>query len=78
MAVELAPKGRLDLKRKIAELDRVRKQMKLDIVRMRRQPGLGTEEELADTVNSLVLLEDELRELTRRYEEGTSPLDSRD
>jgi hypothetical protein len=78
MAVELSPKSRSDLKRKIAELNRVRTQMRLDIIRMRRQPGPDTEEEFADTENSLVLLEEELRELIRRYEEGMSPQDSRD
>ena len=78
MAVEVSPKSRSDLKRKIAELNRVRTQMKLDIMKMRREPGPDTEEEFADTDNSLVLLEEELRELVRQYEDGTSPLDSRD
>ena len=58
------------MKRKIAELDRVRKQMRLDIVRVQIQPGHGSEEELADIENSLVLLEDELSELIRQWEEG--------
>jgi hypothetical protein len=66
----LTPKNCLDLKRKIAELERVRTQMKLEFVRIRVQPGQITEEELADTENSLILLEDELNELIRRYEEG--------
>ena len=66
----LTPKNCLDLKRKIAELERVRTQMKLEFVRIRVQPGQVTEEELADTENSLILLEDELNELIRRYEEG--------
>jgi hypothetical protein len=70
MAVKLSPKSCLDLKRKIAELERVRTQMKLEMVRIRVQPGQCTEEDLADTVNSLVLLEDELGELIRQYEEG--------
>lgn len=60
----------LDLKRKIAELDRVRSQMRLEIVRIRVQPGRGSDEDLADTENSLILVEDELNELIRRYEEG--------
>jgi len=70
MAVRLSPRSCLDLKRKIAELDRVRKQMRLDIVRVQIQPGHGSEEELADIGNSLVLLEDELSELIRQWEEG--------
>jgi hypothetical protein len=78
MAVEVSPKSRSDLKRKIAELNRVRTQMKLDIMKMRREPGPDTEEEFAYTDNSLVLLEEELRELVRQYEDGTSPQDSRD
>jgi hypothetical protein len=78
VAVELSPKSRSDLKRKIAELNRVRTQMKLDIMKMRREPGPDTLEEFADTDNSLVLLEEELRELVRQYEDGMSPQDSRD
>jgi hypothetical protein len=70
MAAELSPRSCLDLKRKIAELDRVRSQMKLEMVRIQIQPGHGTEEDLADTENSLILLEDELSELVRLYEEG--------
>ena len=70
MAVRLSPRSCLDLKRKIAELDRARKQMRLDIIRVQIQPGHGSEEELADIENSLVLLEDELSELIRQWEEG--------
>ena len=70
MPTALTPRSCLDLKRKIAELERVRTQMKLDMVRVRVQPGSVTEEDLADTVNSLVLLEEELGELVRQYEEG--------
>jgi hypothetical protein len=70
MAVSPSPRSCLDLKRKIAELDRVRSQMRLEIVRIQTQPGHGTEEDLADTENSLVLVEDELSELVRQYEEG--------
>jgi hypothetical protein len=44
--------------------------MRLEIMRMQTLPGHGTEEDLADTENSLVLLEDELGELIRQYEEG--------
>jgi hypothetical protein len=66
----LTPKSCLDLKRKIAELERVRTQMKLEFVRIRVQPRSVTEEDLADTENSLILLEDELSELIRQYEEG--------
>lgn len=72
MAVKLSPRNCLDLKRKIAELERVRTQMKLEMVRIRVQPGQVSEEDLADTVNSLVLLEDELGELIQQYEEGCS------
>jgi len=70
MAVRLSPRSCLDLKRKIAELDRVRSQMRLDVVRIQVQPGSGTEEDLADIENSLVLLEDDLAELVRQWEEG--------
>jgi hypothetical protein len=44
--------------------------MKLEFVRIRVQPRSVTEEDLADTENSLILLEDELSELIRQYEEG--------
>ena len=70
MAVKLSPRSCLDLKRKIAELERVRTQMKLDLRRIQIQPGCVTEEDLADIENSLILLEDELGELVRQYEEG--------
>jgi len=70
MAVRLSPRSCLDLKRKIAELDRVRSQMRLEIVRIHVQPGHGTEEDLAETENSLVAVEEELREVVRLYEEG--------
>ena len=70
MAVKLSPRSCLDLKRKIADLERVRSTMKLEMVRIRVQPGHGTEVDLADTENSLILLEDELSELIRQYEEG--------
>ncbi len=70
MADRLSPRACLDLKRKIAELDRVRTQMRLDLIRMRVQPGQASEEEQADTENNLILLEDELRGLIARYEDG--------
>ncbi|MDM7998985.1 MAG: hypothetical protein QUS33_03015 [Dehalococcoidia bacterium] len=70
MAATLTPKACLDLKRKIAELERVRTQMKLDLRRIQMQPGCATEEDLADIENSLILLEDELEELIQRYEQG--------
>ncbi len=70
MAAGLSPRNCLELKRKIAELERVRSQMRLEIVRIQIQPGRGGEEEIADTENSLVLLEEELSDLIRRYEEG--------
>jgi hypothetical protein len=72
MAVKQSPRSCLDLKRKIAELDRVRSQLRLEIVRIQVQPGHGTEEDLADIQNSLVLLEDDLTELVRLYDEGCS------
>jgi len=70
MAVGQPARSCLDLKRKIAELERVRSQMRLEIMRIHTQPGYGTEEDLADNENSLILVEDELRELVRLYEEG--------
>jgi hypothetical protein len=72
MAVKQSPRSCLDLKRKIAELDRVRSQLRLEIVRIQVQPGHGTEEDLADIQNSLVLLEDDLAELVRLHDEGCS------
>lgn len=70
MAVGQSPRSCLDQKRKIAELERVRSQMRLEIMKIHTQPGYGTEEDIADTENSLVLVEEELRELVRLYEEG--------
>jgi hypothetical protein len=70
MVVKLSPRSCLDLKRKIAELDRIRTQMRLEILRIQIQPAPGAEEELADTENSLVLLEEELRELIQAHEDG--------
>ena len=70
MAMGPSPRSCADLKRKIAELDRVRSQMRLEIVRIQVQPGHGTEEDLAETENSLVGVEEELGELVRVYEEG--------
>jgi hypothetical protein len=68
--VKLSPKSCLDLKRKIAELERVRSQMRLEMVRIHVQPGHGTEEDLAEIENSLIGVEEELGELIGRYEEG--------
>jgi hypothetical protein len=70
MAVTQSPRNCLDLKRKIAELERVRSQMRLEIMRTQTQPGYGTDEDIADTENSLILVEEELGDLVRRYEEG--------
>lgn len=70
MATKLSPKSCLDLKRKIAELERVRSQMRLELIRIRVQPGHGSEEELAETENALILLEDDLDQLVRQWEEG--------
>ena len=70
MVEKLSPRTCLDLKRKIAELDRVRTQMRLELIRIRVQPGHATEEDVADTENNLILLEDEMGELIKRYEDG--------
>ncbi len=70
MAERPSPRSCLDLKQKIAELDRVRSQVRLGIVRIQVQSGHGTEEDFADIGNSLVLLEDHLAELVRQSEEG--------
>jgi len=70
MAVTQSPRNCLDLKRKIAELERVRSQMRHEIMRTKTQPGYGTDEDIADTENSLILVEEELGDLVRRYEEG--------
>ncbi len=70
MEERLSPRACLDLKRRIAEMDRVRSQMRLELIRTRVQPGNVTEEDLADTENNLILLEDELSQLTKRYDEG--------
>ena len=70
MGVGLSPRSCLDLKRKIAELERVRTQMRLELMRIQLQPGHGSEEEMADTENSLILLEEELSDLIQRYEDG--------
>ncbi len=77
MTMGPSPMSSATLKRKIAELDRVRSQMRLEIMRIQRQPGYGTDEDIADTENTLIGVEEELRELVRRYE-GTSTQDSRD
>ncbi|MCX5991411.1 MAG: hypothetical protein NTZ04_03650 [Chloroflexi bacterium] len=78
MTMSPSPTSGAALKRKIAELDRVRSQMRLEIIRIQRQPGYGSEENLAETENTLIGVEEELCELVRRYEEGTSPRDSRE
>jgi len=78
MAIQRSPKIRLDLKRKIDQLSRVRAQMRLEIMRMRRQPGYATEDDFRETVDTLIGLEDELRELVRQYEGWTSFQDCRD
>jgi hypothetical protein len=44
--------------------------MRLEIMRTQTQPGYGTDEDIADTENSLILVEEELGDLVRRYEEG--------
>jgi hypothetical protein len=69
MAMGPSPRSCADLKRKIAELDRVRSQMRLEIVRIHAQPGYGTEKDLAEVENSLVGVEEELREWVRLREE---------
>jgi hypothetical protein len=78
MAVELCPTKISDLEQKIKYFDRVRLLTKLEIMRMRSQPGYGTEADLAATEESLAEVEEELRQLVRRHESATSLLDSRD
>jgi hypothetical protein len=78
MAIQQSPKIRLDVKRKIDQLNRVRSLMGLEIMRMHREPGCGTEDDFWETVDVLTGLEDELRDLGRQYEDGTSLRDCRD
>jgi hypothetical protein len=68
----------LYLKRRIAELNRVRAKMRLDIITMKSQPGYPTQDEFAETVDSLFAIEDELLELVRQYEGVKSLRDPRD
>jgi len=78
MATKQSPKIRLDLKRKIDQLNRVRANMRLEILRMRRESGYATEDDYREAVDTLIRLEDELRDLVRQYEGQTSFHDSRD
>jgi hypothetical protein len=78
MATKQSPKIRPDLKRKIDQLNRVRAHMRLEILRMRRESGYATEDDYREAVDTLIRLEDELRELVRQYEGGTSLRDCRD
>ena len=78
MATKQSPKIRLDLKRKIDQLNRVRAHMRLEILRMRRESGYATEDDYREAVDTLIRLEDELRDLVRQYEGQTSFHDSRD
>jgi hypothetical protein len=78
MATKQSPKIRLDLKRKIDQLNQVRAHMRLEILRMRRESGYATEDDYREAVDTLIRLEDELRELVRQYEGQTSFHDSRD
>jgi len=78
MATRQSPKIRPDLKRKIDQLNRVRAHMRLEILRMRRESGYATEDDYREAVDTLIRLEDELRELVRQYEGRTSFHDSRD
>lgn len=78
MAMKQSPRIRLDLKRKIDQLNRVRALLGLDIINMRSQPGYLTEDDFAETVDTLIRLEDELRELLREYEGATSFQDCSD
>ena len=78
MATRQSPKIRPDLKRKIDQLNRVRAHMRLEILRMRRESGYATEDDYREAVDTLIRLEDELRELVRQYEGQTSFHDSRD
>ena len=78
MATRKSPKIRVDLKRNIDQLNRVRAHMRLEILRMRRESGYATEDDYREAVDTLIRLEDELRELVRQYEGQTSFHDSRD
>ena len=78
MAIQRSSKVHVDLKRKIAELNRVRTQMRLDILKMRSQPDYLTKVDFAETVNTLIGLEDELRELTQQFDGVVSRQDCRD
>ncbi len=78
MATRQSPKIRLDLKRRIDQLNRVRAHMRLEILRMRRESGYATEDDYREAVDTLIRLEDELRELVRQYEGQASFHDSRD
>lgn len=78
MATKQSPKIRLDLKRKIDQLNQVRAHMRLEILTMRRESGYATEDDYREAVDTLIRLEDELRELVRQYEGQTSFHDSRD
>ena len=78
MAMQWPIKSRLELKREIDRLNRVRAVLGLDIMTMRSQPGNLAGDDFAETVNTLIGVEDDLRALTRQYD-GVMPLqDCRD
>jgi hypothetical protein len=52
--------------------------MRLDILKMRSQPDYLTEDDFAETVNTLIGLEDELRELVQQFDGVVSRRDCRD
>ena len=76
MVVRQYSKDRPLLKRKIAELERVRKEMKLEIAVTRIRPG--HKQDLRETEIALAAVEKELRDMHRRYNEATSLQDVRD
>ena len=76
MDIRQSSKNRPLLKRKITELERVRKEMKLEIAVTRIQPG--HKQDLRETENDLAAVEKELRDLHRLYNEATSLQDVRD
>ena len=78
MAMQRPAQSRLELKRKIDRLNQVRAIVGLDLMRMRSQPGHLTDDDFAETMNTLFGLEDELRELVRQHDGVASLQECRD
>jgi hypothetical protein len=68
MAMQWPIKSRLELKREIDRLNRVRAVLGLEIISMRSQPGYLGGDDFAETANTLIGVEDELRDLARQYD----------